>query len=117
MSLPRSPCLFEGLFRRLLFCFFFTSPGPYAHDLALNRQLHFEYFLVIGPCFSNGCVMRQCVMLFLTPLLKLSLVIPRSRLVLPRGNVCEFLFKYVAGHLSLIHISEPTRLLSISYAV
>ncbi len=34
--------LSEGLLRRLLFCFLFASPGPHAHDLALNGQFHLE---------------------------------------------------------------------------
>src|SRR5215510_4778659 len=42
MLLPRSPCLSQGLLRRLLLRFLFASPGPYAHDLTLNRQFHFE---------------------------------------------------------------------------
>src|SRR4249920_1762844 len=53
---------------------------------------------MVGPCFSNGRVTWQCVMPLLTPLLKLGLVVPCSRLLLLRGNMHEFLCENVARH-------------------
>jgi len=42
MAAGSGPYLSKGLFCCLLFCFFFASPGPHAHDLALNGQFHLE---------------------------------------------------------------------------
>jgi hypothetical protein len=42
MATGSGPYLSKSLFRRLLFCFLFASPGPHPHDLALNGQFHLE---------------------------------------------------------------------------
>src|SRR5437867_12980557 len=98
MATGSGPYLSECLLRRLLFCFLLTSPGPHAHDLTLNGQFHLEYLLVVGPYLSNGRIAGQCVILLLTPLLKLGLVVARSRLLLLRGNMRKFLCETVPRH-------------------
>src|SRR5437870_9340832 len=53
---------------------------------------------MVGTCFSNGRIAWQCVIPLLTPLLKLSLVVARSRLLLLRGNMREFLGEHAECH-------------------